>query len=282
MRFIDRIELAPAPIGCCHCIDLPTDPEQRLREIAKAEKPHRGPRTDPLLRSLVRAGIRRLVDTVRKTMNRPTEADLHDLHERRRERNRAKVREAILALRPRIGPEARRRLADHHVAIIICADEKEVQQWNKHLGGHDTAKKSTAFVKWRPVELAGTKGGNPVRINVPLVVWNGGSSIDEQSVYYHELAHLIDGHQTTRRISDDIEWQRLLEREKGALRLMLIGEKTRDHIVSSSSESFAEALAESWRNPANAAHRIPGMYRFLIQRGLVAEPALPSSANAPP
>ena len=213
------------------------------------------------------------MDTVRKTMNRPTEADLHDLHERRRERNRAKVREAILALRPRIGPEARRRLADRHVAIIICADIKEVRRWIERLSRFQSRAsddETVAAVKWHRVDLPQSKGEPQQTIDVPLIFWDGGASVAEQAVYYHELSHLVDKSARDDRLSDSREWMYAWSREKEQLKA-LIAERSLASHVGQPKESFAMALAEAWRSPKNAAYRIPLMYRFLEKQGLVVD-----------
>lgn len=239
-----------------------------MRQIADSERPIPGPRTESGLRASVREEIGRLVDHIRRLIGRPPK---DDPREPQREANRRKVREAIAKLRPNIGEEARRRLAAHHVAIIICADENEVQQWFRRLEQDDPEKRNAAFVKWYKLTLPGTEGAAAKKIVVPLVIWNGGTSMTEQAVYYHELAHLVDRRSQDERISEDGEWFALWKREREAFRSLIADPAAVAHVASSPHESFAAALAEAWRNPENAKRRLPGMYQFLKARNLVVD-----------
>lgn len=254
--------------GRYHRIYPPDQPETRLRQIAGSDRPLPGPRTDPGLRAWVRDEIGRLVDRIRRLIGRPPK---DDPREPLREANRRKVREAIATLRPNIGEEARRRLAAHHVAIIICADENEVQQWYERLEPRRRIQGNAAFVKWYELTLPGAEGAAAEKIVVPLVIWNGGTSMAEQAVYYHELAHLVDRRSRDDRISKDAEWIALWELERGAFRSLIADRTTLAHVFSSPRESFAAALAEAWRNPENAKRRLPGMFQFFKTRNLVVD-----------
>lgn len=194
-----------------------------------------------------------------------------DPREPLREANRRKVREAIATLRPNIGEEARRRLAAHHVAIIVCADENEVRQWSERLEPKGKNHGNAAFVKWHELTMPAAEGRTAETIVVPIVLWNGGTSLTEQAVYYHELAHLVDRRSQDERISEDGEWFALWKRELEAFRSLIADPAAVAHVASSPHESFAAALAEAWRNPENAKRRLPGMYQFLKARNLVVD-----------
>lgn len=211
--------------------------------------------------------------------------------EEARRQYRDQAQKVLRALQGSLGPEAKQRLASRYATLVVCADTAEVQAWNEYLDRifqkdpsvpsdqQETASgqvpsflAKAAFVRWQKIPIPDqTSPTGWIAPEIALIFWNGGGSVHEPFIYYHELAHVVNREQSGQQLSQDPEWINAWQLEKGALQSIFFDDQIRQQIRWAD-EAFAHALAAAWQNPQNAANRFPEMCRFFTKHQLVSWP----------
>lgn len=165
--------------------------------------------------------------------------------EAQRQRNRQVAEAAVRYLWGRFGQEAKRRLAQHHTVMVICADQGELPLWEQHLRATfpsaDKVSGIAGFVYWITT---------PTADRMALVVWNGAvPSAPEHYIHAHEIAHVVDGDPQEERFSGSHQWLNLWDREKHQLARKFLDLERRERLLKDPVEAFAILLATAWIEP---------------------------------
>lgn len=192
--------------------------------------------------------------------------------EQRRQNNRRAAEQALNDLWPKLSQEAKRRLAQHHATMIVCADQEEVGEWERHLKAvFPSAEKhseTAGFVYW----ITNREGKRVV-----IVVWNGmPTTTPDAYLHAHEIAHIVDGDPAKERLSADPEWLNVWQREKDEIASKFIAGTRRRRIDEDKTEAFAALLAITWIEPRYLKTRQGLILDYFRRRGL-----LPSSPSIP-
>lgn len=178
--------------------------------------------------------------------------------EQRRQNNRRAAEQALNDLWPKLGEEAKRRLAQHHATMIVCADREETRIWSKHLaehfGGQPTGKE-VGFVQW---------ARTPENLTIAILVWHPGGGVDPSYSVAHEIGHLVDRDKWGQRLSQTQEFQAVLSRDLDAMVQILPKDPSvHAEVRKKPSEAFSWTCALAWLMPKQFEKSCPHLADYL-------------------